>query len=507
MMGRRIRWVGLVLVLCFAALLVQLVNVQFRRASALANSRTNPKVEIRKFNNQRGDILAADGTLLAQSVPASQGPYHYMRQYPLGSLFSGIVGYSSLFYGTRGVESVYNNYLVPHPQPPPSHGQVLNPPPAKPDNVTLTLVPSLQQTAAQALANIPDANKDGAIVALNPSTGAVLAMYSSPSFDPNALASPNVNYEELAGNADFNVKDAEGFYPGDPMATFYPLAPGSTFKVVTTTSVYNLKPQLSNFTFPVMGCTPPNSIPGTNISICNDANTPQQATPCGGTIPQMLPPSCDPGYALLGVALGGDTLYQQANLFGFNSVPPIDLTNVQPSNFPTPAQLAPGGSLGQGGAALSAFGQQDVTATALQMSMVAAGIANNGVVMTPHVMSEIRNGQGGLVKAYPPHPYKTAATVAAAQQVNGLMQAVATAPDATAAGIFPPALNVAVKTGTAQTLNNATNDWMIGFAPASAPKVAVAVLVPYQANSSSGASIAGPIMLTMLQAALALPGA
>ncbi len=417
------------------------------------------------------------------------------------------MGYSSLFYGTSGVESVYNDYLIPHKQPAQSLGQLLNPPPPTTDNVTLTVVPSLQLAAQQALNSIPDSNQDGAIVVLNPSTGAVLAMYSNPSFDPNALSSPDVHYEELAGNADFYVKDHEGFYPGYPIATFYPLAPGSTFKVVTTTAVYNLKPSLANFTFlPPQGCTPPNSIPGTNKSICNDANTPQQATPCGGTIPQMLPPSCDPGYALLGVALGGDTLYQQATLFGFDAVPPIDLDHVEPSNFPTPSELAPNGTLGTPGVALSAFGQQDVTATALQMAMVAAGIANNGVVMTPHVMSEIRNAQGGLVKAYKPHPYKVAASVAAAQQVNTLMQAVATTPGATAYGIFPSNLDVAVKTGTAQTINNETNDWMIAFAPASAPKVAVAVIVPYQATSASGASIAGPIMLQMLQAALSLPG-
>jgi cell division protein FtsI/penicillin-binding protein 2 len=193
-------------------------------------------------------------------------------------------------------------------------------------------------------------------------------------------------------------------------------------------------------------------------------------------------------------------------MFGFDSKPPIDLTPVSTSNFPTPAELAPTGTLALPGVALSAFGQQTVTATALQNAMVAAGIADTGTVMTPHVMSQIRNATDDLVKSYTPSVYKQAATPAAALSVNKLMQSVVTTPKGTAAGVgFPATEHVAVKTGTAQagTGNTNTTDWMIGFAPATHPAVAVAVVVPQQARSASGASIAGPIVKAMVSASLA----
>ena len=144
--------------------------------------------------------------------------------------------------------------------------------------------------------------------------------------------------------------------------------------------------------------------------------------------------------------------------------------------------------------------------TALQNAMVAAGIANGGVLMTPHLMSSIHDSQGATVQTYTPKPASTVANPQTAQQVTSLMEGVATQPGATAAGIFPSYLCAAVKTGTAQTgaTRGLNDDWMIGFAPANNPQVAVAVVVPDQNISSDGASVAGPIMNKMLQAALPL---
>jgi peptidoglycan glycosyltransferase len=506
-MGRRIQWLGVAMMLCFALVLLQLVNIQARDAPHLDASPDNPRNVATSFDNLRGNILAANGLLLAQSVPAPKGSgtYAYVRRYPQGSLFSQIVGYSSLYYGTSGVEYEYNKELVAHPQPAKSLSQLLSPPPPVADTVTLTVEPYLQTLAQHELASVASSNKDGAIVVLNPQTGAVLAMYSSPSFTPNTLASPDVVKEKAAGHADFTVPDHEGFYAGYPIATFDPVPPGSTFKVVTTTAVYNLKPSLANFTFPVAPCT---AIPDTNKQICNDANTAARADPCGGDIAQMLPPSCDPGYAKLGLALGGQILFQQADLFGYNAVPPIDLPDVARSQFPDPTTFAVT-KLGPPGLAYSAFGQQDVKATALQQAMVAAAVADDGTLMTPHVMASIHRSDGSLAEKYRPTVYKQAMTPAVAAQVNSLMQTVATSPDATAYGIFPPSLRVAVKTGTAQTglpnLLANTQDWMIGFAPYTHPTVAICVLVPYQATTSAGATVAGPIMRAMFTAALHPP--
>lgn len=487
--------------------MLQLVNVQFRKATALANSPNNPRNATHGFNNQRGDILAVNGQVLAQSVRSTSGPYQYTRQYPQGSLFSDFVGYSSTFWGTSGAEFQYNDQLIPHSQPARTLGELLTPPPKAIDNVTLTVEPYLQSAAAQALQNYSGQYKDGAVVVLNPKTGAVETMYSSPSFDPNALSSPDISAEKQAGFADFDRKDSEGFYPGFPMAIFNALAPGSTFKVVTTAAVYNLKPQLSNFNFPVAGCTAPGQVPNTTNVICNDANTPQDASPCGGTLAEMLPASCDPGYAVLGLQLGAQTLAQQASLFGFSSQSPIDLPHASKSTFPPAASLEPPN---QPALANSAFGQENVTATTLQMAMVASGIADNGTVMTPHVMSQITNAQGAVAQSYHPSVYSQATSPQAAQQVNKLMQSVVTSPTGTAFGVgFSPTIDAAVKTGTAQVTNPngmpGTNDWMIGFAPANNPKVAVAVVIPFQAVSSSGAQVAGPIMNSVLQAALNPP--
>ncbi len=513
-MSRRIRWLGAVMLLCFALVLLQLANVQFRKAAALRNSPNNPRNFVKKFDNLRGDILAANGQVLAESVHAPKGSsYKYMRSYPAGPLFSQIVGINDPFYGAyTGIEQEYNSYLTAHSQSPKTLSQLLSPPPPTTDDVTLTLEPYLQQVAQQALAGISSANKDGAIVVLNPHTGAVLAMYSSPSYDPAPLANPDVAAEEKAGNAVFHSTDAEGFSGGLPMATYNRIFPGSTFKIVTTTAVYNLAPQLANFNYPVRPCTTP--LPNSNKVICNDASSPQHAVACGGTIAQMLPPSCDPGYATLGMTIGPTDMVKQSELFGYNSVPPIDLPSaVSASYFPSVTQFQPQ-NLGLAGLAYSAFGQQNVQTTALQNALVAAAVANGGTIMTPHLMASIHDSNGPLVKSYQPTPWKQPMSAATAQTVNQLMQAVVTTPGATAygvasnAGVSLASLHAAVKTGTAQTglpTLYSIDDWMIGFAPANNPQVAVAVVVPYQPSNTYGATVAGPIMATMLQAALNPP--
>ena len=514
-MGRRIRWLGLVLVVCFALVLLQLVNIQVRQASSLNAAKTNPRNLAKQFDNNRGTIRSATGAVLAKSIKiANPGPGsdEYYRTYPTGTLFSGIVGYSSAFYGTRGVEYEYNTQLLPHKQTASTLGQILNPPAPEPDDVVLTVQQKLQQLVKTALAGLPGPNKDAAAVVIQVKTGAILAMYSSPSFDPNTLANPNPTKDKEAGALD-QVTDAEGFKPIQPMATWYPELPGSTFKVVTSTAAYHLKPTLATYNYPVVKCTNTAVKLPTNINICNDTSTHGGATAdaCGGTMVQMLPESCDPGYATLGYKEGPTVLSEQAEDFGYNARPPIDLTasTVQVSSFPAVSELQPGTTKGPGpgGVPLAAFGQGTVNATALQGAMVAEGIADTGTVMTPHVMAQVRNAQGGLVQTYNPQAYKQAATAAAAKKVNTLMQKVITTPHGTAYGVgFTPNDHVAVKTGTAQVgypTVTTQNDWMIGFAPYTNPTVAVAVLVPRQSNTTSGATVAGPVFKKIIEGTLA----
>ncbi|HVX20798.1 MAG TPA: penicillin-binding transpeptidase domain-containing protein [Acidimicrobiales bacterium] len=514
-MGRRIRWLGLILIVCFTLVLLQLVNIQVRQASSLNAAKTNPRNLAKQQDNHRGIIRAATGAVLARSIKIAHsepGAAEYYRTYPTGTLFSGVVGYSSAYYGTRGVEYEYNTQLLPHKQTATTLGQLLNPPAPAPDDVVLTVQRTLQQLVKTALAGLPGPNKDAAAVVIQPRTGAVLAMYSSPSFDPNALADPDPTKDKTAGEAD-QVKDAEGFEPLQPLATWYPELPGSTFKVVTSTAAYHLKPTLATFTFPMVTCTDTAIKLPTNLNICNDTSTHGGATgkACGGKMTQMLPTSCDPGYATLGYKEGPTVLSAQAEDFGFNSRPPIDLTTstVETSKFPSVDSLQPGAKTGPGpgGVPLAAFGQGTVSATALQDAMVAAGIANTGTVMTPHVMAQIRSSQGGLVQTYKPKAYKQAATAASAKRVNTLMQEVVTTPHGTAHGVgFAPDDHVAVKTGTAQVGYphvTTVNDWMIGFAPATNPTVAVAVLVPHQPRTTTGAGIAGPVFKEIIEGVLA----
>jgi len=499
-MGRRIRWLGLVMVLCLSLVIVQLVNIQLVRAPTLRASSFNPRNGGKEYENQRGNIYASDGTLLADSVPNAAGPYHYLRQYPQGSLYSQVVGYSSIYYGTAGIENQYNSSLITHALPAQTLSQAIGftPTQSSRDNLTLTIVPSLQATARAALSQITGQNKDAAVVAIDPTTGAVLADYSTPTFDPNALANPNIAAERLAGYSYFDQTDSEGFYPGVPLATASRFFPGSTFKVVTTTAVYNLAPLLANFNFPPAGST---KLPNSNLLLTNDGGT-----VCGGSIQEMLPQSCDPGYGLLGIALGGPTLAKQAQLFGYNSKPPIDLPNdwVATPFFPSVPSISPPN---QAYAAYSAIGQFNVTASALSNALVAAGIANGGVIMQPYLVQQIVDNQGAIVSTHQPTPWMTAATPQAAASVSALMKLVVTQGTAAQVG-FSPLLDAAVKTGTAQTGNPKANtdDWMIGLAPASNPKIAVAVVVPYQNFSNTGAGVAGPIMKAMLNAAAALPG-
>jgi peptidoglycan glycosyltransferase len=485
------------MVLCLGLVVAQLVNIQLVKAKQLQTSPFNPRVASQQYINPRGTIYAADGTVLAESFPTPAGtntqdyPYHYVRQYPQGPLYAGITGYdSALYYGTAGIEQQYDSYLGPHQQPAQTLSQLLfrQQQPEITDNVTLTVEPQLQNAAWSALTTLPPgANKDGAVVVIQPSTGDILAMVSNPTFDPNPLASTSLQAEQLAYYS-YIQQDHEGFYPLRPIANRETFAPGSTMKVVTSTAAYNLKPALAGFDYPVQTCQ---TFSDSNKPLCD------QSGPCGGTMTIMLPESCDPGYAELGVQLGVGDMTKQSELFGYDSVPGIDLPGTVASEFPA---LAPNSQafLGQ-----SSIGQYDVQTTALQNAMVAAGIANKGVLMTPHLMSSIHDSQGSLVQSYTPKAAALVASAQVAQQVTSLMEGVAT--QGTAAGVgFPSYLCAAVKTGTAQTspTQDVNSDWMIGFAPANNPQVAVAVVVPQQAKGSDGAGVAGPIMKAVLTAAV-----
>ncbi|MDE3007893.1 MAG: penicillin-binding protein 2 [Acidobacteriota bacterium] len=482
-MSRRLGVLAVVIFLLLAAVVVQAFNIQYLRAPALDASPLNPRNSSVGTNLARGSIYAADGSVLAESVPA--GSNVYRRVYPFGSLTAGVVGFSSPTYGTYWLEAQYNSYLTPHAQPPQSFEQLLAPTSAA-DSVTTTLEPALERVAARALAG-----QDGAAVVLNPTNGDVLAMYSNPTYNPAPLTSSDYAVASAAWKKDI-TNNAHGFPPLGSVATQQTFPPGSTFKIVTTSAVVTQRPDLFTKVYPVKTTI---SLPNSNKTLSNFG-----FGSCGGDIPQMLPPSCDTGYALLGLDLGANALAATANSFGINQTPPLDFPGVVPSFFPAASDLANNLPF----VAYSAIGQGNVRLTALQNALVAATIANHGVMMAPHFLSEVTAPDGTVVKRYKPQVWQTPLTPAQASEIVPLMQNVVKY--GTAAGIFPAADNVAAKTGTAQVGNAAknTDDWMIAFAPANAPTIAVAVVLPFQSISQEGATAAGPVIKCLVEGALAL---
>ncbi len=498
-MERRIRRLGIAMIVCFAALFVQLNHIQILDANSLANNPENPHVIAVARSQPRGDILSADGVVLASSVP-STGTYKYQRVYnpATATLFSQIVGYDTIFGTRTGVEAEYNQYLESHTRPAKTLRDLLVNRTTT-DNVTLTINSSLQLQVAGIVDGINrngSAPQVGAVV-INVKTGAIEAMYGNPTFNPTPLASQNPATVDYA----YALANQGGPQSSLVSRTFQAgFLPGSTFKTVTSAAVYDHQPALAKLDIPKATCIP---LPQSDKKLCNyGLNTPQGPESCGGTITVTLPASCDTAFAQLGMDLGGASLTAEAQAFGFNQVPPIDLTGANVSAFPSGTLF----DLNKPSQAYSAFGQQNVVATPLQMALVAAGFANDGIIMTPHVMQQIRDSQGNLVTTYQPKPWLTATSPLTAAAVTQLMKAV-TEPGGTAAGVFPPSWNVAAKTGTAETSGAfgqpLTNDWMIAFAPANDPRVAVAVAVPNQIPSSTGAEISGPPTKAILGDALA----
>jgi peptidoglycan glycosyltransferase len=479
---------SIVVTLLFAIVVGQSLWVQWFHAAALNASPLNPRNSTANDAYPRGDILAANRTVLAESRARNNSRFSYKRIYPEGALFAGVVGWSSLKYGEWGLEAQYNTELSAHSLPAQSLEQMLAPAEGE-DSVTLTLVPALQK-----LAQVQLRGRDGSVVAIVPSTGSLLALYSNPTYNPVPFTSSD-KYVETAAWVKDNKNDAHGYPPLGLVATQQTIFPGSTFKVITTAGIVKYKPSLLTKDYPPMVSTP---LPDTDKLLYNDGDK-----SCGGTVAEMLPDSCDPGYALLGIALGAQDLTAEANAFGYNQVPPIDLPGAVASFFPTEKTLAANPPY----LAYSAIGQEDVSATALQNALVAAGIANKGVIMTPHLMSYITGPDGVVVQRYKDRPWKTPLTAAQAAQIVPLMHGVVADPIGTAYGVFLLQDDVAAKTGTAQVgnnLSNDTDDWMIAFAPANNPTIAIAVSVPFQGSSVTGAIVAGPIMACMIEGALAL---
>jgi peptidoglycan glycosyltransferase len=437
---------------------------------------------VRDFSRPRGVIQTSDGVVVARSIP-TEGEFEHLREYPEGELFSHLTGYFSFHYGADGIERNYNEELVGRDQQ--LKFEKLSDLLVKKEqtgDITLTISKQLQQLAAEQLGE-----RKGAVVAVEPATGAILAMVDYPRYDPNRLSGHNLSEVKAA----WDELNADENKPMLARAFRERYFPGSAFKVVTASAALaSGAATTSQPVYPTLSALPlPQSVqPLQNFG----------GSSCGGALPEILRVSCNTAFAQLGMDMGAEKLASGTEAFGFRKEPPIDLPGAAASNFPPASDFAGD----RPALAKSAIGQQDVAATPLQMALVAAAIANGGTIMTPHVMGEVRNADGEVVQTYQPSRWLEAVPPDVAGTMRDMMVQVVQRGTGTRAQV--PGVQVAGKTGTAQTGLDTNHVWFVGFAPADSPKVAVAVMLENLpvADEATGGANAAPIARAVMEAAL-----
>ena len=489
-MNPQIRRLFLVFAFLFVALIAT-ATYWLWRAPDLEARQGNPILIVRELEIKRGLILAADGrTPLAANRrrQLEDGRVWWLRRYPERSLTAHAVGYSTIGQSRTGLELSMNDFLTGSNA---NLSTVIDSAldkvrgiPRVGNDVVTTLDLEAQRAAARGLAG-----NCGAAVALEPSTGRVLALASSPSFDPNLVETDFDSIEAITAPCK----------PAAPLldrATAGRFVPGSTFKIVTAaaaldTGVYTPESQFDDPGF----CT----LFGQQVFNFSD-----QGRPSGFgrvTLSQAVQNSINSVFCNIGKELGAETVLDYAKRFGFYQRPPIDLPseevlisglyrNGRLYDPQSPSEVDPG---------RLAFGQERLVVTPLQMALVAAGVANAGVVMEPKLVERIVAPDGDVIQRFEPEEWSTAVSPATAADLTEMMVLAVQSGTGVAAQI--PGISVAGKTGTAETgVQGRNNTWFIAFAPADQPEVAVAVALSDQAGT--GGATAAPIARAIIEAAL-----
>ncbi len=482
-MNAPLRRLAIVVSMLFALLLTSTTYVQFIDASSLADGPGNSRTIYKEFGRERGPILVG-GQPIAQSVKVKDS-YGFQRQYPMGPEYAAVTGYYSIVYGSTGIESAESSYLTG------TADQLfyrriqdlLTGQEPQGASVSLTISARAQQAAWNALGN-----QRGAVVALDPRTGNILAMVSKPSFDPNQLASHNTSTVQAA----WKQLLADPTRPLENRAIsgrLYP--PGSVFKLVTASAAlssgkYTPQTQVPGpavLTLPQTATTLPNDFAGA-------------CTPSGQiSLLDALRISCNTAFGGIGMSLGTQAMQNQAQAYGFGQKLSTPLP-VTPSIFPPEPSQA---SLAQ-----SAIGQFDVRVTPLQIAMVAAAIANHGVLMKPNLVATINGPNLEVISRVQPERLGQPISSDTANAMTTMMEAVVQNGTGTRAQI--DGITVAGKTGTAQQgKGQPPNAWFTAFAPAADPQVVVAVVVDdggRLGDAASGGRVAAPIARKVIQAVL-----
>ena len=476
-MDRAISRVFVVGVVLMVALMANVVWIQVIHAGALRRAPENHRLIAQQLRVKRGLIVGFDGSTIAGDVKRSG---FYYRTYPQGPVAPQIVGYDSARYGQSGIEASLNGYLSGSDAG--TQGLIdrllgRHTPGA---NVRLTIVPAVQKVAQSALGA-----QVGAIVALDPTTGAIIAAASTPSYDPARIDTSFPTLIKRPG-APLLSRVTQGLYP-----------PGSSFKVVTATAALNLGK-----------VTPTTPFDDTGVyHIYGGKITNYHGEVFGAhDFTQALTDSINTTFARVGTLLGQQALVAQMKAYGFYQRPPLELPlgMVYPSGRYAggyPRLLPTGAVMDPLAVSAAAIGQEKVLATPLQMALVAAGVANAGQVMKPYLVQRVTSSHGAVLAQASPSLWTTATSPATAQTLNVMMQQVVNAGTGTAAALA--GIQVAGKTGTAQ--RGASNvAWFIAFAPANNPRVAVAVTI--ENTLFTGGDVAAPLAAQVIKAALAQPG-
>lgn len=445
-------------------------------ASSLRQNPLNARNLLEQQRVARGTILAADGTVLARSVRGPGGVYQ--RSYPTAGLFAHAIGYHYLEpdLGSTGLESFRNGDL--NGQNAASLQSILDQLQGKKprgDKVITTLDPLAQRVAVSALGG-----REGAVVALDPRSGAVRVMASTPSYDPNSLRSLRAN-EKL-------VADVAG-RPLINRATQFGYAPGSTFKVVTATAAIDTG-----------AFTPSSTVSGRNNVLVSGVPLQNDENQSFGeiTLTQALAHSVNTVWAQVAERVGKPTLARYMQRFGFDRKPELDYPAEEMS---TSGEYLAGGVIPPTSDSVDVgrmgIGQDKLQVVPLQMAEVAAAVANRGRLMAPHLTARIVDSEGRTVQSISPRVQSVVMKPSTAASVTTMMEAVVNEGTGTTAQI--PGVQVAGKTGTAETLpaTAINNVWFIAFAPAANPTVAIAVTL--KGVPGFGGAVAAPVAKAVIE--------
>ncbi|MEU7988436.1 penicillin-binding protein 2 [Streptosporangium canum] len=483
-MNSTLKRVALACLLMFGLLMLNVNYLQGVRADDLRADSRNVRNFFDRYEVERGRITAGD-KVLAESVDTGSNDFRFERRYPEGKVYAPITGFfapesesnielaeNSLLNGTSADLLIRRSI------------DLFTAKQTKGANVDLTINPKAQEAAYKALGA---SGKKGALVAIEPKTGAILAMVSIPTYDPNLLSKANKDEVNKASKKLETDKDQPLL--NRAIRRTYP--PGSTFKVVTMAAYLESDDTLG----PQSQVDAPQllDLPNTTADLPNSGGA-----ACGSgrvTLSFALERSCNTPFGKIAMDLGYDAINDQARKFGIGGDPLAVPMPVAASDF--------GPEEDKAALAQASIGQRSNQMTPLQMAMIAAGIANNGVVMKPYLVNKIADSEGGEIESADPEEFTTAISEDTARKLQEMMINVVNNGTANAAQI--PGVTVAGKTGTAETAEGRDpHAWFISFAPAEDPKVALALMVESGSagDDASGGHTAAPIAKSVMEAVL-----